>query len=46
MGHASVGDLTYESAAYVSRYIMKKVNGSLKNLIMRLLIMKRVKLLI
>ena len=27
LGHASVGDLTFESAAYVSRYIMKKVNG-------------------
>ena len=30
LGHASVGDLTYESAAYVSRYILKKVNGRLK----------------
>jgi hypothetical protein len=30
LGHASVGDLTFESAAYVARYVMKKVNGSLK----------------
>ena len=29
LGHASVGDLTFESAAYVARYIMKKVNGDL-----------------
>ena len=28
-GHCSVGALTFESAAYVSRYIMKKVNGKL-----------------
>lgn len=26
-GHCSVGDVTFESAAYVARYIMKKVNG-------------------
>lgn len=26
-GHAEIGDLTFESAAYVARYIMKKVNG-------------------
>lgn len=26
-GFASVGELTFESAAYVARYIMKKVNG-------------------
>jgi hypothetical protein len=30
MGHASVGNLTFESAAYVARYCMKKVNGQLK----------------
>lgn len=28
-GFASVGDLTFESAAYVARYVMKKVTGSL-----------------
>ncbi len=27
-GHTSVGDMTFESAAYVARYIMKKVNGA------------------
>ena len=27
-GHASFGDVTFESAAYVSRYIMKKINGA------------------
>lgn len=26
-GHCSVGDVTFESAAYVARYIMKKING-------------------
>lgn len=26
-GYASIGDVTFESAAYVSRYIMKKVTG-------------------
>ncbi len=26
-GHCSVGDATFESAAYVARYIMKKING-------------------
>ena len=26
-GHSSVGGLTFQSAAYVARYIMKKVNG-------------------
>lgn len=26
-GFASVGDVTFESAAYVARYVMKKVNG-------------------
>nr|WAE43908.1 MAG: replication initiator protein [Microviridae sp.] len=26
-GHSSVGSATFESAAYVARYIMKKVNG-------------------
>ena len=29
MGFASVGDVTFESAAYVARYIMKKVTGDL-----------------
>ncbi len=29
LGFATVGALTYESAAYVARYVMKKVNGSL-----------------
>lgn len=28
-GHASLGDVTYESAAYVARYIVKKLNGQL-----------------
>lgn len=28
-GHCSVGDLTFQSAAYVSRYVTKKVNGAL-----------------
>lgn len=28
-GFSSVGDVTFESAAYVARYIMKKVNGDL-----------------
>lgn len=27
MGHCSVGELTYESAAYVARYVMKKMTG-------------------
>lgn len=27
MGHCSVGELTYESAAYVARYVMKKLTG-------------------
>lgn len=27
LGHSSVGELTFESAAYAARYIMKKVNG-------------------
>lgn len=26
-GHASIGDLTFESAAYVARYCLKKING-------------------
>ena len=26
-GHSSIGDVTFESAAYVARYIMKKVTG-------------------
>ena len=28
-GFASIGDVTFESAAYCSRYIMKKVTGDL-----------------
>lgn len=27
LGHASIGDVTFESAAYVARYVMKKVTG-------------------
>lgn len=30
-GHSSIGNVTFESAAYVARYIMKKVNGDLAN---------------
>lgn len=26
-GHSSIGDVTFESAAYVARYVMKKVTG-------------------
>ena len=26
-GHAVIGDLTYQSAAYVARYVTKKING-------------------
>lgn len=29
LGHAVIGELTWTSAAYVARYIMKKVNGDL-----------------
>ena len=29
-GHAVIGDLTYQSAAYVARYVTKKVKGSLQ----------------
>lgn len=28
-GYSSVGEVTFESAAYVARYVMKKVNGDL-----------------
>lgn len=28
-GFSSIGDLTFESAAYVARYVMKKLNGEL-----------------
>ena len=28
LGHAVIGDLTFESAAYTARYVLKKVNGS------------------
>jgi len=27
-GYSSIGDVTFESAAYVARYIMKKINGN------------------
>ena len=27
LGHAEVGELTFESAAYIARYVMKKING-------------------
>lgn len=27
LGHCSIGDVTFESAAYVARYVMKKVTG-------------------
>lgn len=27
LGHSSIGDVTFESAAYVARYIMKKMSG-------------------
>jgi len=27
LGHTSIGDVTFESAAYVARYVMKKVTG-------------------
>lgn len=27
LGHSTIGDVTFESAAYVARYVMKKVNG-------------------
>ena len=30
-GHSSVGTVTFQSAAYVARYIMKKVTGRLPN---------------
>lgn len=30
-GFSSVGDVTFESAAYVSRYVTKKINGKLKD---------------
>lgn len=30
-GHSSVGDVTFESAAYVARYVLKKFNGDLAN---------------
>lgn len=29
-GHSTVGDLTFESAAYTARYVMKKINGKQK----------------
>lgn len=29
LGHCTIGDVTFESAAYVSRYVMKKINGKL-----------------
>jgi len=30
-GHASIGAVTFDSAAYVARYVLKKVNGDLAN---------------
>ena len=27
MGHASIGDVSFQSAAYVARYVMKKITG-------------------
>lgn len=27
-GYVSIGDLTFESAAYIARYVMKKINGA------------------
>lgn len=30
LGFSTIGDVTFESAAYVARYIMKKINGPLK----------------
>lgn len=30
-GFSSVGDVTFESAAYVARYVVKKINGKLKD---------------
>ena len=32
-GYCTVGDITYESAAYVARYVMKKINGKKAELI-------------
>lgn len=29
-GHSTVGELTFESAAYTARYVMKKINGKMK----------------
>lgn len=29
MGHSSVGNLTFQSAAYTARYVLKKINGDL-----------------
>lgn len=29
MGHTTLGEVTFESAAYTARYIMKKINGDL-----------------
>lgn len=31
LGFAEIGDVTFESAAYVARYVMKKVNGERKD---------------
>lgn len=30
-GHVSIGNVTFESAAYVARYVMKKINGKNKD---------------
>lgn len=29
-GHSTIGDLTFETAAYTARYVMKKINGQRK----------------
>jgi hypothetical protein len=31
MGFCTIGDVTFESAAYVARYIMKKINGDMQD---------------
>lgn len=28
LGHASIGELTYDSAAYIARYVVKKISGT------------------
>lgn len=31
LGYVTIGDVTFESAAYCARYVMKKINGKLKD---------------